>query len=76
MWSNLISPLALSLSLSLSCNLSGFFFVPSLSQILALCHVAVGQQLNLHWLHKVRVTVPTGLHLHPMTSLPGTVQPN
>lgn len=23
------------------------------SQILALCHIAVGQQMNLHWLHKV-----------------------
>lgn len=22
-------------------------------QVLALCHVALGQQLNLHWLHKV-----------------------
>lgn len=25
-----------------------------LCQILALCHIALGQQLNLHWLHKVR----------------------
>lgn len=23
-------------------------------QVLAICHVALGQQLNLHWLHKVR----------------------
>lgn len=23
-------------------------------QVLALCHIAVGQQMNLHWLHKVR----------------------
>lgn len=22
-------------------------------QVLALCHIALGQQLNLHWLHKV-----------------------
>ncbi|XP_030896542.1 glycerophosphodiester phosphodiesterase domain-containing protein 5-like isoform X1 [Leptonychotes weddellii] len=24
--------------------------------VLALCHIAVGQQMNLHWLHKVRST--------------------
>ncbi|XP_039600474.1 glycerophosphodiester phosphodiesterase domain-containing protein 5-like isoform X1 [Polypterus senegalus] len=24
--------------------------------VLALCHIAVGQQLNLHWLHKIGVT--------------------
>lgn len=29
------------------------FFVCFSSQVLALCHVALGQQLNLHWLHKV-----------------------
>lgn len=23
-------------------------------QVLALCHIAVGQQMSLHWLHKVR----------------------
>lgn len=28
-------------------------FEPPL-QVLALCHIAVGQQMNLHWLHKVR----------------------
>ena len=26
----------------------------ALPQVLALCHIAVGQQMNLHWLHKVR----------------------
>lgn len=26
-------------------------------QVLALCHIAVGQQLNLHWLHKVMCQV-------------------
>lgn len=25
-------------------------------QVLALCHIAVGQQMNLHWLHKVRAS--------------------
>ncbi|CAK6967346.1 glycerophosphodiester phosphodiesterase domain-containing protein 5 [Scomber scombrus] len=25
--------------------------------VLALCHIALGQQLNLHWLHKIGVTV-------------------
>lgn len=25
-----------------------------LLQVLALCHIAVGQQMSLHWLHKVR----------------------
>lgn len=29
-----------------------FLFLLSF-QILALCHIAVGQQLNLHWIHKV-----------------------
>uniref|UniRef100_A0A8B9GU77 Glycerophosphodiester phosphodiesterase domain containing 5 n=1 Tax=Astyanax mexicanus TaxID=7994 RepID=A0A8B9GU77_ASTMX len=34
--------------------------------ILALCHIAVGQQLNLHWLHKVPVSffTATGPFLH------------
>uniref|UniRef100_UPI00398E3D7E glycerophosphodiester phosphodiesterase domain-containing protein 5 isoform X2 n=1 Tax=Pristiophorus japonicus TaxID=55135 RepID=UPI00398E3D7E len=34
----------------------GFIYVAFL-QILALCHITVGQQMNLHWLHKVGLTV-------------------
>lgn len=30
-------------------------------QVLALCHIAVGQQMNLHWLHKVRAGVWLGV---------------
>lgn len=29
-------------------------------QVLALCHIAVGQQMNLYWLHKVSGSCPTG----------------
>lgn len=32
------------------CEASDLFFC---CQVLALCHIALGQQLNLHWLHKV-----------------------
>ncbi|XP_072333523.1 glycerophosphodiester phosphodiesterase domain-containing protein 5 isoform X1 [Scyliorhinus torazame] len=35
---------------------AGFIYVAFLL-ILALCHIAVGQQMNLHWLHKVGLTV-------------------
>ncbi|XP_072432908.1 glycerophosphodiester phosphodiesterase domain-containing protein 5-like isoform X1 [Chiloscyllium punctatum] len=35
---------------------TGFIYVTFLL-ILALCHIAVGQQMNLHWLHKVGLTV-------------------
>ncbi|XP_061828724.1 glycerophosphodiester phosphodiesterase domain-containing protein 5 isoform X1 [Nerophis lumbriciformis] len=34
---------------------AGFTYIAFL-MILALCHVALGQQLNLHWLHKIGVT--------------------
>ncbi|XP_078078711.1 glycerophosphodiester phosphodiesterase domain-containing protein 5 isoform X2 [Mustelus asterias] len=34
----------------------GFIYVTFLL-VLALCHIAVGQQMNLHWLHKVGLTV-------------------
>ncbi|XP_055081865.1 glycerophosphodiester phosphodiesterase domain-containing protein 5 isoform X2 [Periophthalmus magnuspinnatus] len=34
---------------------AGFTYITFL-MVLALCHVAVGQQLNLHWLHKIGVT--------------------
>ncbi|KAM9853254.1 glycerophosphodiester phosphodiesterase domain-containing protein 5 isoform 2-T2 [Aulostomus maculatus] len=39
----------------LATTAAGFTYVAFL-MILALCHVALGQQLNLHWLHKVGVT--------------------
>ncbi|XP_051881650.1 glycerophosphodiester phosphodiesterase domain-containing protein 5-like isoform X1 [Pristis pectinata] len=35
---------------------AGFTYVTFL-QFLALCHIAVGQQMNLYWLHKVGLTV-------------------
>ncbi|KAK9402621.1 GDPD5: Glycerophosphodiester phosphodiesterase domain containing 5 [Crotalus adamanteus] len=31
---------------------AGFTYITALL-ILALCHIAVGQQMNLHWIHKV-----------------------
>nr|XP_055052748.1 glycerophosphodiester phosphodiesterase domain-containing protein 5 isoform X2 [Misgurnus anguillicaudatus] len=40
----------------LATTAAGFTYIAFL-MILALCHVAVGQQLNLHWLHKIGVTV-------------------
>uniref|UniRef100_A0A8K9XTE9 Glycerophosphodiester phosphodiesterase domain containing 5b n=1 Tax=Oncorhynchus mykiss TaxID=8022 RepID=A0A8K9XTE9_ONCMY len=36
----------------LATTAAGFTYIAFL-MILALCHIAVGQQLNLHWLHKV-----------------------
>ncbi|KAA0702100.1 Glycerophosphodiester phosphodiesterase domain-containing protein 5 [Triplophysa tibetana] len=40
----------------LAITAAGFTYIAFL-MILALCHVGVGQQLNLHWLHKIGVTV-------------------
>ncbi|KTF83022.1 hypothetical protein cypCar_00028904 [Cyprinus carpio] len=40
----------------LAATAAGFTYIAFL-MILALCHVAVGQQINLHWLHKIGVTV-------------------
>ncbi|XP_055022999.1 glycerophosphodiester phosphodiesterase domain-containing protein 5 [Boleophthalmus pectinirostris] len=40
----------------LASTAAGFTYITFL-MVLALCHVAVGQQLNLHWLHKIGVTV-------------------
>ncbi|XP_073674588.1 glycerophosphodiester phosphodiesterase domain-containing protein 5 isoform X1 [Garra rufa] len=40
----------------LAATAAGFTYIAFL-MILALCHVGVGQQLNLHWLHKIGVTV-------------------
>ncbi|XP_062872645.1 glycerophosphodiester phosphodiesterase domain-containing protein 5 [Trichomycterus rosablanca] len=39
----------------LAATAAGFTYITFL-MILALCHIAVGQQLNLHWLHKIGVT--------------------
>uniref|UniRef100_G3NSU3 Glycerophosphodiester phosphodiesterase domain containing 5b n=1 Tax=Gasterosteus aculeatus aculeatus TaxID=481459 RepID=G3NSU3_GASAC len=39
----------------LATTAAGFTYVAFL-MVLALCHVALGQQLNLHWLHKIGVT--------------------
>ncbi|XP_071372385.1 glycerophosphodiester phosphodiesterase domain-containing protein 5 [Centroberyx affinis] len=39
----------------LATTAAGFTYIAFL-MILALCHVAVGQQLNLHWIHKIGVT--------------------
>ncbi|XP_017562700.1 glycerophosphodiester phosphodiesterase domain-containing protein 5 isoform X1 [Pygocentrus nattereri] len=39
----------------LATTAAGFTYIAFL-MILALCHIAVGQQLNLHWLHKIGVT--------------------
>lgn len=40
----------------LATTAAGFTYIAFLI-VLALCHVALGQQLNLHWLHKIGVTV-------------------
>uniref|UniRef100_A0A8D3DZM4 Glycerophosphodiester phosphodiesterase domain containing 5b n=1 Tax=Scophthalmus maximus TaxID=52904 RepID=A0A8D3DZM4_SCOMX len=37
----------------LATTAAGFTYIAFL-MVLALCHVALGQQLNLHWLHKVK----------------------
>uniref|UniRef100_A0AAR2LMS7 GP-PDE domain-containing protein n=1 Tax=Pygocentrus nattereri TaxID=42514 RepID=A0AAR2LMS7_PYGNA len=42
----------------LATTAAGFTYIAFL-MILALCHIAVGQQLNLHWLHKVPVSLFT-----------------
>ncbi|XP_005720739.1 glycerophosphodiester phosphodiesterase domain-containing protein 5 isoform X1 [Pundamilia nyererei] len=39
----------------LATTAAGFTYIAFLI-VLALCHVALGQQLNLHWLHKIGVT--------------------
>ncbi|XP_068173296.1 glycerophosphodiester phosphodiesterase domain-containing protein 5 [Antennarius striatus] len=38
----------------LATTAAGFTYI-SFLMVLALCHVALGQQLNLHWLHKIGV---------------------
>ncbi|CAJ1065827.1 glycerophosphodiester phosphodiesterase domain-containing protein 5-like [Xyrichtys novacula] len=39
----------------LATTAAGFTYI-SFLMVLALCHIALGQQLNLHWLHKIGVT--------------------
>ncbi|XP_029026767.1 glycerophosphodiester phosphodiesterase domain-containing protein 5 isoform X2 [Betta splendens] len=39
----------------LATTAAGFTYL-SFLMVLALCHIALGQQLNLHWLHKIGVT--------------------
>nr|XP_046246302.1 glycerophosphodiester phosphodiesterase domain-containing protein 5 [Scatophagus argus] len=39
----------------LATTAAGFTYI-ALLMVLALCHIALGQQLNLHWLHKIGVT--------------------
>ncbi|XP_044057733.1 glycerophosphodiester phosphodiesterase domain-containing protein 5 isoform X1 [Siniperca chuatsi] len=39
----------------LATTAAGFTYIAFL-MVLALCHIALGQQLNLHWLHKIGVT--------------------
>ncbi|GAA6068410.1 glycerophosphodiester phosphodiesterase domain-containing protein 5 isoform X1, partial [Tachysurus ichikawai] len=39
----------------LAMTAAGFTYIAFLL-ILALCHIAVGQQLNLHWIHKIGVS--------------------
>uniref|UniRef100_A0A3Q3VZ36 GP-PDE domain-containing protein n=1 Tax=Mola mola TaxID=94237 RepID=A0A3Q3VZ36_MOLML len=40
----------------LTTTAAGFTYIAFL-MVLELCHIALGQQLNLHWLHKIGVTV-------------------
>lgn len=47
---------------------AGFSYVAFLL-ILALCHTAVGQQMNLHWLHKFAVTVALVVTVISMISM-------
>uniref|UniRef100_A0A673HLA3 Glycerophosphodiester phosphodiesterase domain-containing protein 5-like n=1 Tax=Sinocyclocheilus rhinocerous TaxID=307959 RepID=A0A673HLA3_9TELE len=51
----------------LAATAAGFTYIAFL-MILALCHVAVGQQLNLHWLHKVPATGPF-LHIGALAAV-------
>uniref|UniRef100_A0A8C7CQF3 Glycerophosphodiester phosphodiesterase domain containing 5 n=1 Tax=Oncorhynchus kisutch TaxID=8019 RepID=A0A8C7CQF3_ONCKI len=48
----------------LATTAAGFTYIAFL-MILALCHIAVGQQLNLHWLHKVMLKFKVG-RLHTL----------
>ncbi|XP_036380258.1 glycerophosphodiester phosphodiesterase domain-containing protein 5-like [Megalops cyprinoides] len=50
----------------LATTAAGFTYITFL-MILALCHIAVGQQLNLYWLHKIGVTAAL------MTTITGVI---
>lgn len=47
---------------------AGFTYITALL-ILALCHIAVGQQLNLHWLHKAILCIVLVATVVAMTSV-------
>ncbi|XP_069825668.1 glycerophosphodiester phosphodiesterase domain-containing protein 5 [Dendropsophus ebraccatus] len=47
---------------------AGFTYITALL-ILALCHIAVGQQLNLHWLHKACLIIVLIATVVAMTSI-------
>ncbi|XP_063288336.1 glycerophosphodiester phosphodiesterase domain-containing protein 5 isoform X2 [Pelobates fuscus] len=47
---------------------AGFTYITGLL-MLALCHIAVGQQLNLHWLHKAFLVVILGTTVLAMASI-------
>ncbi|XP_037533691.1 glycerophosphodiester phosphodiesterase domain-containing protein 5 [Nematolebias whitei] len=53
----------------LATTAAGFTYVTFL-MVLALCHVALGQQLNLHWLHKIGVTAAL------LTTIAGVISVN
>ncbi|XP_018604418.1 glycerophosphodiester phosphodiesterase domain-containing protein 5 isoform X2 [Scleropages formosus] len=53
----------------LATTAAGFTYI-TLLMVLALCHVAVGQQLNLHWLHKIGVTAAL------LTTITGVISVN
>ncbi|XP_051934433.1 glycerophosphodiester phosphodiesterase domain-containing protein 5 isoform X2 [Hippocampus zosterae] len=53
----------------LATTAAGFTYIAFL-MVLALCHVALGQQLNLHWLHKIGVTAAL------LTTLVGVISIN
>ncbi|XP_067389415.1 glycerophosphodiester phosphodiesterase domain-containing protein 5 isoform X5 [Emydura macquarii macquarii] len=47
---------------------AGFTYITALL-ILALCHIAVGQQMNLHWLHKIGLMVTLVATVVTMSSI-------
>ncbi|XP_013875385.1 glycerophosphodiester phosphodiesterase domain-containing protein 5 [Austrofundulus limnaeus] len=53
----------------LATTAAGFTYITFL-MVLALCHVALGQQLNLHWLHKIGVTAAL------LTTIAGVISVN
>uniref|UniRef100_A0A8C3IWM9 Glycerophosphodiester phosphodiesterase domain containing 5 n=1 Tax=Chrysemys picta bellii TaxID=8478 RepID=A0A8C3IWM9_CHRPI len=47
---------------------AGFLYITALL-ILALCHIAVGQQMNLHWLHKIGLMATLVVTVVTMSSI-------